>query len=229
MGFNLDNYETVASRLDRWLTKYESAEVVIPRTRVETELVHYSDNRCVFKASIYVDNILISTGWAEETRGEGMVNKTSHLENAESSAVGRALANAGLAGSDPSKRPSREEMQKVERMSQPAQRPAPQPAPQQDMSPKQVAENVAALREISRVFDAKPVERPGANRVKNVNDPASRAQVGKIIGLCMGQNYSKEDRLQLASSHAGRTITDLAQLTKGEASEIINLLDMATK
>jgi len=77
MGFNLDNYETVASRLDRWLTKYESAEVVIPRTRVETELVHYTDNRCVFKASIFVDNILVSTGWAEETRGEGMVNKTT--------------------------------------------------------------------------------------------------------------------------------------------------------
>jgi hypothetical protein len=226
MGFNLENYETVASRLDRWLVKYELPEVVVPRTRVETELVHYSDNRCVFKASIYVDNILVSTGWAEETRGEGMVNKTSHVENCESSAVGRALANAGLAGSDPSKRPSREEMEKVQRASTP--RPAPTPAPAQ-VSPAQVAENVAALREITRVFDAKPVERPGANRVKNTNDPATRAQIGKIIGLSMSQNYSKEDRMQLASSHAGREITDLAQLTKGEASDLINLLDMATR
>jgi hypothetical protein len=224
MGFNLENYETVASRLDRWLVKYELPESVVPRTRVETELVHYTDNRCVFKASIYVDNILVSTGWAEETRGEGMVNKTSHVENCESSAVGRALANAGLAGSDPSKRPSREEMEKVQRASAP--RPAPAPA---QVSPAQVAENVAALREITRVFDARPVERPGANRVKNTNDPASRAQIGKIIGLSMSQNYSKEDRLQLASSHAGREITDLAQLTKGEASDLINLLDMATK
>jgi len=224
MGFNLENYETVASRLDRWLVKYELPESVVPRTRVETELVHYTDNRCVFKASIYVDNILVSTGWAEETRGEGMVNKTSHVENCESSAVGRALANAGLAGSDPSKRPSREEMEKVQRASAP--RPAPAPA---QISPAQVAENVAALREITRVFDAKPVERPGANRVKNTNDPASRAQIGKIIGLSMSQNYSKEDRMQLASSHAGREITDLAQLTKGEASDLINLLDMATR
>ena len=226
MGFNLENYETVASRLDRWLVKYELPESVVPRTRVETELVHYTDNRCVFKASIYVDNILVSTGWAEETRGEGMVNKTSHVENCESSAVGRALANAGLDGSDPSKRPSREEMEKVQRASAP--RPAPAPAPAQ-VSPAQVAENVAALREITRVFDARPVERPGANRVKNTNDPASRAQIGKIIGLSMSQNYSKEDRLQLASSHAGREITDLAQLTKGEAPDLINLLDMATK
>jgi hypothetical protein len=226
MGFNLENYETVASRLDRWLVKYELPEAVVPRTRVETELVHYTDNRCVFKASIYIDNILVSTGWAEETRGEGMVNKTSHVENCESSAVGRALANAGLAGSDPSKRPSREEMEKVQRASAP--RPTPAPAPAQ-ISPAQVAENVAALREITRVFDAKPVERPGANRVKNTNDPATRAQIGKIIGLSMSQNYSKEDRMQLASSHAGREITDLAQLTKGEASDLINLLDMATR
>lgn len=226
MGFNLENYETVASRLDRWLVKYELPETVVPRTRVETELVHYTDNRCVFKASIYVDNILVSTGWAEETRGEGMVNKTSHVENCESSAVGRALANAGLAGSDPSKRPSREEMEKVQRASAP--RPAPAPAPAQ-VSPAQVAENVAALREITRVFDAKPVERPGANRVRNTNDPATRAQIGKIIGLSMSQKYSKEDRLQLASSHAGREITDLAQLTKGEASDLINLLDMAAQ
>lgn len=224
MGFNLENYETVASRLDRWLVKYELPEAVVPRTRVETELVHYTDNRCVFKASIYVDNILVSTGWAEETRGEGMVNKTSHVENCESSAVGRALANAGLAGSDPSKRPSREEMEKVQRASAP--RPAPAPA---QVSPAQVAENVAALREITRVFDAKPVERPGANRVRNTNDPATRAQIGKIIGLSMSQKYSKEDRLQLASSHAGREITDLAQLTKGEASDLINLLDMAAQ
>jgi len=85
------------------------------------------------------------------------------------------------------------------------------------------------LREITRVFDAKPVERPGANRVRNTNDPATRAQIGKIIGLSMSQKYSKEDRLQLASSHAGREITDLAQLTKGEASDLINLLDMAAQ
>ena len=41
--------------------------------------------------------------------------RTSWLETAETSAVGRALANAGLSGSDPTKRPSREEMSKVAR------------------------------------------------------------------------------------------------------------------
>jgi hypothetical protein len=109
MGFNLDDYEPVAARLARWLEQTEG------HGRVITHLVHYQENRCVFRAELYIGDLLISTGWAEETRGDGNVNRTSHLENCESSSVGRALANAGLAGSSPNKRPSREEMGKVAR------------------------------------------------------------------------------------------------------------------
>ena len=109
MAFNLADYEPVAARLTRWLS------VDQPGTkRVLTYLVHYNDSRCVFRAELWVDETLMATGWAEETRGEGHVNRTSHFENCETSALGRALANAGLAGSDYTKRPSREEMQKVE-------------------------------------------------------------------------------------------------------------------
>jgi hypothetical protein len=61
--------------------------------------------------------MLISTGYAEEVRGAGNVNRTSHVENCETSAIGRALANCGMAGSDMTKRPSREEMAKVQRTS----------------------------------------------------------------------------------------------------------------
>ena len=109
MGFNLEDYEPVATRLARWLTQTEG------HGRVVTHLVHYNDQRCVFRAELWVGDVLIATGWEEETRGDSPVNKTSHLANAETGSVGRALANAGLAGSDPSKRPSREEMAKVVR------------------------------------------------------------------------------------------------------------------
>jgi hypothetical protein len=70
---------------------------------------------CVIRAELWLDDALIATGYAEEVRGAGNVNRTSHVENCETSAVGRALANAGMAGSDVSKRPSREEMAKVQR------------------------------------------------------------------------------------------------------------------
>lgn len=111
MTFNLDDYEPVATRLSRWLENTDG------QPRVITHLVHYNEGQsCVFRAELWVNDILISTGWAEEHVEDRGVNKTSHLENAESSAVGRALANAGLAGSDPAKRASREEMTKVQRM-----------------------------------------------------------------------------------------------------------------
>lgn len=117
MTFNLDDYEPVATRLSRWLENTDG------QPRVITHLVHYNEGQsCVFRAELWVNDILISTGWAEEHVEDRGVNKTSHLENAESSSVGRALANAGLAGSDPAKRASREEMTKVQRMGgQPAQ------------------------------------------------------------------------------------------------------------
>ena len=111
MGFNLDDYEPVAARLDRWLKDH-------PDGRVITDLVHYLQDVAVFKAELWLDGEIIATGWAEEVRGQGNVNRTSHVENCETGAVGRALANAGYAGSDVSKRPSREEMGKVQRMTQ---------------------------------------------------------------------------------------------------------------
>jgi len=119
MSFNLDNYEPVAPRLARWLDAMRD-QGHIPR--VLTDMVHRGDTWCTFKASLYVNEDLISTGWAEEHATDRGVNSTSHVENCETSAVGRALANIGYAGSDPSKRPSREEMTKVQRSSPPPDR-----------------------------------------------------------------------------------------------------------
>lgn len=115
MSFNLDDYEPVATRLARWL------EATGGQPRVLTEMVHRGEGWCVFKAELWVDNTLIATGWAEEHQTDRGVNSTSHVENCETSAVGRALANAGFAGSDPAKRASREEMTKVQRMGGQAQ------------------------------------------------------------------------------------------------------------
>ena len=204
--FNLDNYETVASRLDRWLTSYEGDNAV-PRTRGETDLVHYSDNRCVFKASIYVDNVLVATGWAEETRGEGMVNKTSHVENCESSAVGRALANAGLAGADPAKRPSREEMTKVQRNSAPAQN---------------VNQVVDMLKE-SFGEGSEIIERP-VPQIKDPNAAASPKQIGMIRMLLKQKGLETDDQKFYVEATIGRRVEKLDEITKGEASKIIGEL-----
>jgi hypothetical protein len=120
MGFNLDDYEPVAARLDRWLKDkldgYTASTNDYPRvlTRMVSEP---GADICVIRAELWLGEQLIATGYAEEVRGAGNVNRTSHVENCETSAIGRALANCGMAGSDMSKRPSREEMSKVQRTS----------------------------------------------------------------------------------------------------------------
>lgn len=68
---------------------------------LDTMLIHDDGKRVVMKAIITgEDGAIIGSGFAEEIRGDGNVNKTSALENCETSAVGRALASIGLAGGE---------------------------------------------------------------------------------------------------------------------------------
>lgn len=106
--FNPDDYEPVAVRLDRWLKTATDPRVI-------THLAEYGADYCVFRAELYEGDKLISTGWAEERRSERGITSASMVEVCETSAIGRGLANAGMAGSDPGKRASREEMQKATR------------------------------------------------------------------------------------------------------------------
>jgi len=108
VGFNLEDYEPVAVRHSRWLAQH-------PNGRTITHMVSTPGaDICVIRAELWLEDVCIATGYAEEVRGAGNVNRTSHVENCETSAVGRALANAGMAGTDVNKRPSREEMIKVQ-------------------------------------------------------------------------------------------------------------------
>jgi hypothetical protein len=105
--FNLADYEPVEVRLEKFIKDY-------PDFRISTELEVIEANRYVVKAYLFktaTDSVAWATGLAEETVTSRGVNQTSALENCETSAIGRALANAGYAPKG--KRPSREEMTKV--------------------------------------------------------------------------------------------------------------------
>lgn len=67
---------------------------------VTTHLIENDGQRVVMKALIKNGDTTIGSGYAEEVRGDSNVNKTSALENAETSAIGRALASIGLAGGE---------------------------------------------------------------------------------------------------------------------------------
>jgi hypothetical protein len=107
MAFNLEDYETVESRLEKWWKDY-------PDGRVATKIEQATDTRYIVSAELYkteADAKAYSTGLASESVSDRGVNSTSALENCETSAIGRALANAGYAAKG--KRASREEMTKV--------------------------------------------------------------------------------------------------------------------
>ena len=70
---------------------------------IKTEVLKDDGQIVQVRADIYAltnEQIPVGTGMAEELRGAGNVNKTSALENCESSAIGRALASLGLAGGE---------------------------------------------------------------------------------------------------------------------------------
>jgi len=107
MASFLDDYETVETRLEKFWAKF-------PNGRTETKLLKFDGGQYIVWSAIYrdiADSVPFATGLAEETvQGRG-VNATSALENAETSSLGRSLANGGFAAKG--KRASAEEMSKV--------------------------------------------------------------------------------------------------------------------
>lgn len=123
--YNLDDYATVDERISAFYQQYEDGRIITDRVTDDP-----TANVEVFKAFLYRTpdeqsrNLPMATGFALEIRDEELqiskqgyeyasVNYSAWLENCETSAIGRALANAGFTGNK--NRPSREEMEKVKR------------------------------------------------------------------------------------------------------------------
>ena len=115
MSFKLDDYEPVASRIQRFYDAY-------PNGAIHCEVVHDDGQRVMVKATVWRDindQRPSAVDYAEEVLTDRGVNSTSRVENCATSATGRAISIAahGLGPSDWTKKPSREEMAKVQRSS----------------------------------------------------------------------------------------------------------------
>jgi hypothetical protein len=107
--FDLATYAPVAERITLFYRTF-------PHGRIITEMVSRTAQDVVFRALVYRDANdphAAATGWAAEREGDGEINTFACLENTETSAIGRALANLGFTAAR--ERPSAEEMAKVSR------------------------------------------------------------------------------------------------------------------
>ncbi|MEO7719428.1 MAG: hypothetical protein ABIY70_24770 [Capsulimonas sp.] len=112
-NFNLNDYETVEQRLKRFWGDHPLGAVI-------TDIYRVSDDHknVIIKASIWFDKsdpMPAGVGYAQESQGGNGPNSNCWVENCDTSAVGRALANCTYSGD---KRPSREEMAKANRGAQ---------------------------------------------------------------------------------------------------------------
>ena len=111
--FDLSQYQTVQERIDLFWSAF-------PDGRLNLEIVSLTDTQVVMKAEVYLDKAdekPAAVDYAEERLGSSPVNKTSFVENCATSAYGRAISALGGQFSPKGKRPSAQEMDKVNRAS----------------------------------------------------------------------------------------------------------------
>jgi hypothetical protein len=165
--FNIEEYDTVETRLARFHEDHPDGRVVSYELTSEEDR---AKGYWVVRAQIFVDhddqhaNCPKATGMAFEIEGGAGANKTAALENAETSAIGRALANMGYSGR---KRPTQTEMRKVAR--------ADNPIPDSFMRDVSIAESRADLDKLYAVA----VENGWAEDVVKIFQARSKVIGGK--------------------------------------------------
>jgi hypothetical protein len=122
-NFNLSDYQTVEERIQLFWAKY-------PNGRIINTIMFDDGERVVIKSEVYLDkedDRPTTVDFAEEVKSSSHINKVSRIENGTTSATGRALSLLGGDLSPKGKRPSRTEMEKVQRSKNQPSRPEPQP------------------------------------------------------------------------------------------------------
>lgn len=215
--FDPSRYDDVNSRLAKFWEAH-------PNGRVHTKLLSDPNQleTVVVQAEIYADREdprPVSTGLAFEAKGENYkagANFTHHLENAETSAIGRAFANWVFKASKARPRPSRQEIDKANRMHEEEAEPrrnanAPKPLPPKPLPPKPRPETASEAR---ATFEAKaelmgvPMDRP--------------ATAGRLAILLLGykpENWTVAEWMDAATKPEAKWREAISELNRQAVQE----------
>jgi hypothetical protein len=227
MAFNLNDYQTVAERLDEAIKAHPDMRVI---TSLEhTERIDGRPYQYIMKAEIWLGTTLVSTGWAEEIVGSSPVNKTSALENCETSCLGRALANLGFQGKAPaSTRPTRTEMEKVERVRRAEQEQVKQAKPldwgDPEPAPHPLADDPFANWDPVAALGAEVIEtKPKGGASIPAAEPCTEKQQ-KLIRAKFAEKHPDQDLAEFVKGITNEDFKHLSELTKWDASRVIDAL-----
>jgi hypothetical protein len=226
MGFNLDDYQTVAERLDEAIRLHPDIRVITNMEHLER--IGGKPYHVIFKAEIWLGTTLVSTGWADETVDSSPVNRNFFIPNAETSSLGRALANMGMQGKNPkTTRPSRNEMEKVERVRKAEQEQVKQAKPLDwgEPTPPEPTDDpfgtwdaLGALG--AEVIEVKATPRSGSG---TGNETITDKQMGLVRKL-FKEKHPDGDLAAYVNMTLNIEVSKLNEVTKWDASRLIDSL-----
>ena len=193
----LQNYEEVKDRIPLFWELYPEGRIA------PNPMSDLSDiTTVIFRCDLYAhkdDPTPFSTGWAFETQGVGgMANKYSHVENCETSAVGRALANANISNKN-KPRASVSEMRKVQRMKEETEEPFPVEETEESFSTADLKERLNELTADEKVSAKKWIARdlPGVITAdKTLLAEVSALQLAQLEEVYLKIMQSREEQTQ---------------------------------
>jgi len=222
MGFNLNDYQTVAERLDEAIKAHPDMRVITNMEHLER--VNGKPMHVIFKAEIWLGTTLVSTGWADETIDSSPVNRNFFIPNAETSSIGRALANMGFQGKNPAAtRPSRNEMEKVRRAEQEQVKQA-KPLDWGEPTPPEPVNDVFGSWDPVAALGAEVIETKPKGSSIPAGEPCTEKQQ-KLIRAKYAEKYPDGDLAAfVAEIIKSKDVTHLSELTKWDASQVIDAL-----